>query len=89
MTPNFMLSQNIYVFNTFLLTSDEWMFKKWMKILKNKPRVKNIHSLKIMLYISYDAEFYAESEYICTQYIIVKLTIINGPKVIGIFIRKS
>jgi len=34
-----------------------------------------------MLYISYDAEFYAESEYICIQYIFVNFRWMNGQKV--------
>jgi hypothetical protein len=56
------------------------MVKKWMKILKNILRFKNKHSPNILLYMSYDAGFYAESEYISILYIQVKLTIISAPK---------
>jgi len=57
------------------------MVKKWMKILKNKPRVKKKHSPNILLYISYDAEFYADSEYICIYLLIANLRWINSKKV--------
>ncbi len=51
-----------------------------MQILKNKPRDKNKHSPNILLYMSFDAEFCADSEYISILYIQVKLTIISTPK---------
>ena len=51
-----------------------------MKILKNILRFKNKHSPNILLYMSFDAEFCADSEYISILYIQVKLTIISAPK---------
>ncbi len=57
------------------------MVQKGMKILKNKPRVKNKHSPNILLYVLFDAEFYAEYEYICICKLIASLRWINGQKV--------
>ncbi len=53
----------------------------WLKILKNMPRVKNKHSPNILLYMSFDAKFNAESENICIYLLIAYIRWINSQEV--------
>jgi hypothetical protein len=57
------------------------MVKKWMKILKNILRFKNKHSPNILFYISFDAKFNAETEYICKYLLIAYIRWINSQEV--------
>ncbi len=57
------------------------MVQMRLKILKNMLWVKKKHSPNLLLYMSFDADFYADSEYIWIYLLIANLRWISGQKV--------